>query len=192
MTLHRVALRIAVGDEDAKEHARDVGVEDRRALAERKAADRAGRVGADALEGEKRFFVGGQLAAVSGDRLARDRLQPLRADVVAERVPGVGHLLLGCGRERFERRVLVEPLGVLRQHAIDLRLLQHDLGDEDVVRIAGLSPRQIAPVAAVPRQQPVAKSAAIGRHRQRRRFGPASRLAGALCGHIMKSPSLIS
>ena len=48
--LHRVRLRIAAADEDAKEHPRDVGVEDRGALAEREAQDGAGRVLADALE----------------------------------------------------------------------------------------------------------------------------------------------
>ena len=75
----------------------------------------------------------------------------------------VGHLLLRRRRQRLERRILVEPLGVLRQHAIDLRLLQHDLGDEDVVRVVGLAPWQVAPVASVPRQQPLAKPAPIRR-----------------------------
>ena len=87
MPLHRVALRIALADEHAEQHARDVGVENGGALAEREAADRAGRVGADALEREQRLLVGRQLAAVARDRLARDRLQALRPDVVAERIP---------------------------------------------------------------------------------------------------------
>ena len=76
-----------VADEHAEQHARDVGVENRRALAEREAADRAGGVGADAFERQQRLFVGRQLAAVARDRFARDRLQPLRPDVVAERIP---------------------------------------------------------------------------------------------------------
>src|SRR4029078_11592425 len=33
---------------------------------------------------------------------------------------------------------------------VHLRLLQHDLGDEDVIRVVGSSPRQIAAMAAVP------------------------------------------
>jgi hypothetical protein len=56
-----------------------------------------------------------------------------------------------------------------RQHAIDLRLLQHDFGNENVVRVVGLAPRQIAAVAAVPGQQPLPETAAIGRDRQRER-----------------------
>jgi hypothetical protein len=50
-----------------------------------------------------------------------------------------------------------------------LRLLQHDFGNENVVRIVGLAPRQIAAVAAVPRQQPLPETAAIGWDRQRER-----------------------
>ena len=84
----------------------------------------------------------------SRDRLARDRLQPARPDVVAERIPRLGHLALGRGRQHLHRRKFSEPLGVLRQHAIDLRLLQHDLGHEDVVRVVGLAPRQVAAVPA--------------------------------------------
>ena len=53
-----------VADEHPEQHARDVGVEDRGALAEREAADRAGGVGADALERQQRLLVGRQLAAV--------------------------------------------------------------------------------------------------------------------------------
>ena len=64
MALHRVALGIALADEHAEQHARDVGVENGRALAEREAADRAGRVGADALERQQRLLVGRQLAVV--------------------------------------------------------------------------------------------------------------------------------
>src|SRR5262249_27877228 len=51
-------------------------------------------------------------------------------------------------------RVALEPFVVLRQDAVDLRLLQHDLGDEDLVGVPCLSPRQIAPISAVPSQQP--------------------------------------
>ena len=171
VALHRVIFGIALAHEDAEEHARDVGIENRGTLAERKAADRAGRVCADALEREQRFLVGRQLSAVASNRFSRDRLQALRSDVVAKRVPRVRHFLFGCRSQRFERRVLVEPFGVLRQHAIDLRLLQHDFRDEDVVRVVGLAPGQIAPVTPVPGEQPRSKPSTFGRggNRQRRR-----------------------
>src|SRR5437016_4546220 len=63
--LHRMALGIAGADEDAEENARDVGVENRGALAKRKAPDRAGGVRADALEREQRLLVRRQLPAVA-------------------------------------------------------------------------------------------------------------------------------
>ena len=53
----RALLSVAAADEDAKEHARDVGVEDGGALAEGEAEDGAGGVGANALEREQRLFV---------------------------------------------------------------------------------------------------------------------------------------
>ena len=108
-------------------------------------------------------LVVGQRAAVARDRLARDRVQPARPDVVAERVPGLDDVALGRRGQRLERRIAVEPLVVLRQHAIDLRLLQHDLGDEDVIRIARLAPRQVASVPPVPGEQPAPKPLAAAR-----------------------------
>ena len=51
------AFGIAGADEHPEQHPRDVGVEDRRALAERETHDRAGGVGADALERQQRRLV---------------------------------------------------------------------------------------------------------------------------------------
>ena len=47
---HRVRLRIAAANEHAEEDARDVGVEDSRALPEREAPNRSGGVSANPLE----------------------------------------------------------------------------------------------------------------------------------------------
>ena len=105
------AFAIAAADEHPEEHARDVGVDDRGALAEREAHDRAGGVGADALEATQRRLVGRQPAVVALDRLARDRLQAPRPDVVAERAPRLApRPLRRRRRQRVERRVLLEPL----------------------------------------------------------------------------------
>src|SRR5262249_13165836 len=83
-------------------------------------------------------------------RLARDCMKSSRPDVVAKRSPGLRDLLLGCTRERLERRVPGEPFVILRHDAIDLRLLQHHFGYENVIRVAGPSPRQGPCVAALP------------------------------------------
>ena len=52
---------------------------------------------------------------------------------------------------------------VLRHDPIDLRLLQHDFGDEDVVRIGSAAPRKVASVCLMPRQGARAGSAAATR-----------------------------
>src|SRR5215470_12543231 len=170
MLLHRVALEVAVADEDAEQDARNVGVENRGALAKREAADRAGCIRADALERQQRLFVRRQPTAVAFHGLSRDALEALRPDVVAEGIPRRRHILLGCGGERLERRILLEPLRVLRQHTIDLRLLKHDLRYEDVVRVVGLPPGQVATVAPIPGQQAVAEPPAVGWRGQRQWF----------------------
>ncbi len=138
-------------DEHAEQHARDVRVEDRRALAEREAPDRAGGVRADALERPQRRLVGRQLR--------RRSVRPTRARSPAAGAAGCCSRAgttspttssLGRRRQRLERRIAAQPLVILRQHAIDLRLLQHHLGHEDVVRVARLPPRQVAAVPPVP------------------------------------------
>ena len=50
MSLHHVAATVAMPDEDTKEEACNVGVDDRRPLAERKALDGPDGVLADSLE----------------------------------------------------------------------------------------------------------------------------------------------
>ena len=110
---------------------------------------------------------GGLLAAESLDRLARDRVQAARPDVIAERPPGAGHIALVRGGQRRQRRVASQPLVILGQDAIDLRLLQHHLRNKDVVRVGGAPPRKIAAVGAIPRQQRAAEALSDGRLRQR-------------------------
>ena len=162
MLFHCMTLRIAAAHKYAEQDARDVRVEDGGAFSKRETANRAGCVLTNALKREQRVFVGRQLAAVPRHRFACDALQPFGADVVPERPPCLCHFVLGRGSERMERRKFLEPLGVFRQHPIDLRLLQHDLGHENVVRIRRLSPRKIAPVPAIPGEQPLTKPPPVG------------------------------
>ena len=115
-----------------------------------------------------------QLAAVALDRLARDGVQPARPDVVAERPPRLGDVGFRRVGERLQARILLQPLVVFGQHAIDLRLLQHDLGDEDVVRVAGVPPRQVAAVRAIPLEQPAPEPLSIGRNRHPELLDPRS------------------
>ena len=51
------------------------------------------------------------------------------------------------------RRPALEPGEVARDDALDLRLLQHHLADEDRVRVARAPPREVAPVRREPLEQ---------------------------------------
>jgi len=55
---------------------------------------------------------------------------------------------------------------ILGQHAIDLGLLQHDLGDEDVIRVTRPPPWEIAAVPFVPAEEPAPEPLAIARRRK--------------------------
>ena len=161
MPSHRVRLVIAVRDEDAEQYAGDVRVQDRRTSPECKAQNGAGSVGADALEGSQRRLVARQHTAVAGHRLSRDRLQAPGPDVVAEWVPCPRHVCFGRRRERGKARILLEPFAILRQHPIDLGLLEHHLGNEDVIGVGRAAPGQIAAVAPIPGEQPAAEALAF-------------------------------
>ena len=181
-------LRCATSDEYPEEHSSDVGIENGSALSEGEAPYGAGRVLADALERQQRRFVATGASRRSGRPIPGDRMKPARTDVVAERAPRFGDVRFVGRGQRRERRVLRQPLAVLRQHAIHLGLLQHYFRHEDVIRIASLPPRQIAAVPPVPFEEPSSKTAAIGRsgqwQRALRRVSSRSRF-GSL-GHVVR------
>ena len=154
----------------------------------REAADRARGIGADPLEREQRLLVGRQLAAVAR-RPIRARSSAGAAGGCYSRADTTSSVTsaLRRRRERVERRILLQPLGVLRQHAIDLGLLQHDFGDEDVVRIARLAPRQIASVAPIPGEQALAEPPAVGRGARQRQLGASSRTSALLASRIIRT-----
>jgi cob(I)alamin adenosyltransferase len=165
-----MSLWISPADEYPEEHACDVGVENGGALAEGEAQNRPGRVFADTLERPQRRFVARQLAPVAFDGLARNRVQAPRTNVVSERPPRGRNVGFGRGRERLQRGILRQPLVILRKDTVHLSLLEHHLGDEDTVGIAGQPPRQVAPVAAVPFEK------ASSEHPPRRRSGQRRQL----------------
>ncbi len=83
--------------------------------------------------------------------------------VVAEAVPCLAHRALRSARQLLDRRVARQKTRIEVQHAANLRLLQHDLGDQNRVRVARPPPRQVAPVPPVPGNQTAAKDRELGR-----------------------------
>ena len=99
----------------------------------------------------------GQLGQVVGPAALGDRsrraVQVDRAPVVAEPLPLDDDVGRRRGGERVDRRPALEPARAARHDAVDLRLLQHHLADEDRVRVGGLPPRQIAPICPEPSEK---------------------------------------
>ena len=107
-----------------------------------------------AVEGKPGHGVGrvatysGKLGQVVGPAVRRDSasgaVQVERAAVVAEPLPLADRVCGRRGGERLDRRPPLEPPEIPGNDARDLRLLEHDLRDEDRVRVAGLPPRQVS------------------------------------------------
>ena len=128
----------------ARQYARHVAVDERRALAVRDARDRSRGVRPDPGHlAQVRSAPRQRSRELRGDRL-RALLEVARARVVAEPGPRGEHVVERRGRERGHRRKLRHPALPVRDHRRDARLLQHDLADPDRVRIARAAPRQIA------------------------------------------------
>ncbi len=137
-------LDVVLDREHAREHARDVAIDERRALAERDRRDRARGVRPDAGHAAQLARTSRQLAVPVARHGLRTRMQVARARVIAEPGPRREHVVERRPRECADRRKLRHPALPVRDHGRDARLLQHDLADPDRVRIARSPPREIA------------------------------------------------
>ena len=115
--------------------AADVCVDRQDVATEREVADRRRRVRPNA--GQLRQVV---RPAVLGDRPGR-RVQRDRAAVVTEPLPRDDHIRRGGGGQRLDVGPALEPGEPARDHAVDLRLLKHHLGNENGVWIRRLAAR---------------------------------------------------
>src|SRR5215210_9470009 len=94
---------------------------------------------------------------VNGHHCFRSAVEIARARIIAEPLPGVQDVGLGRRRQAFEVGKPPEPLTIIWQDSCDLRLLEHDLGNKNGVRIARLTPWKIATVDAKPFQEAAPK-----------------------------------
>jgi hypothetical protein len=78
------------------------------------------------------------------------------APVVAEPLPGMQHLLLVRGSQVDYRWKTPQKLLEASSYGGDCGLLQHDFTDPNAVRVAVVTPRQIAPIPVEPSQQSAA------------------------------------
>ena len=126
------------------EDPRDVRVDHRHVALERERQDGPRRVRADSGQRQECIERVRQASAVRRRHPDGGLVEMLGASRIPQTLPPAQHVAerrsrasLGC-REHTEERL------PLRNHAIDLRLLQHHLGDEDPPRITLAPPRKIA------------------------------------------------
>ena len=136
--------------EQAREDAGDVRVDGGGGEIESETRDGSGGVASDAGQARDGGGIGREHAAVFGDDLLRGGVKISGARVVAETLPHPEHVGLGRGGERWEIGEAREPAFVKWEDGRDLRLLEHDFGNHDGVRIARPPPREIAPVLREP------------------------------------------
>ena len=85
-------------------------------------------------------------------------MQPHRARVVSQSLPLAKHVGLRCSCQRLEARKARDERLEFRDDPIDLRLRQHKLAHERVVRVTSRAPRQSATsVRAIPFQHAALK-----------------------------------
>ena len=149
----RAASRVAPQAEPAGQHARHVAVHQRRRAVEGDAGHRRGGVGPDSRQLAQPRRVVRHPTPVPVPQRARRRLEVAGPAVVAEPRPQREHVVLRRRGQGLDRREAVEEPSPALLHHRDPRLLQHELGHQDRVRVARAAPRQVAAVPAVPAEE---------------------------------------
>ena len=140
--VQRLGAGIAGQAEKPAEDAHYVAVEDRGGLVERDTADGTGGVASDAWE-LKHFLVKARETTVEFGLDAASRgMQVSDTPVIAEASPEFEQDGVGRVGEVLKGRKVPHPALVVRDHGVDLGLLQHDFRDPDCVGIAGVAPGQ--------------------------------------------------
>ena len=92
----------------------------------------------------------GNSSAMPRDDRARRFVQMMRTTVVAETAPELEHAIDGRFGQRGYVRKRREKSLVVRNDGRHLRLLQHDLGEPDAIRIVRALPREIVAAVRLP------------------------------------------
>lgn len=160
LPLSRRSLEVGVRREGAAQNAGDVRVDELGPTLIGERRDRAGGVFANTWQLTQSARLGRKRAVRRRPALRHFTREPMEvagARIVAESFPGLTHLTGARAREVGEVRESIEESAVVIEHAGHLRLLQHQLGDEDAIRIPGPSPREITAVRTIPRAQQAAE-----------------------------------
>jgi len=89
----------------------------------------------------------------------------MRPCVVAETLPRMKDFVFRCSSHRGEIGEVADPVIIIRDNSGNLGLLEHELRDENGVRIAGFAPGESAAIVAIPINQCGMKVIFRKRHR---------------------------
>ena len=137
----------------AGDDAEDIAVDGGRGQAEADGANCSGGIVADAGQGADLVIVRRERAAIVRDDLLRGLLQVAHAGIVAEALPELVQPVGVARGEGRNVRKLGEETGIVALHGLDARLLEHDLGEPDVIGFAVTPPGQVAFVPFIPAEQ---------------------------------------
>src|SRR6266508_3196855 len=88
------------------------------------------------------------------------------ARVVSQSIPRFHHGLRARTSQPFNRREPFQKPRIELRDSAHLRLLQHELRDDDSVRVARAAPGKVARMLSIPPKQPTDKGlSGLGRHR---------------------------
>jgi hypothetical protein len=144
--------RTASGDdaEAARQYALDVAIEDGGPTTKGKDADRCCCRAADPRQSALSRGSAENVPARSADDGLRTAMQVARPRVIAQPGPQFEDALERCMRQVLPASGSAPGNARNREsRSADLRLLQHDLGEPDAVRVARLLPRQVVTTARV-------------------------------------------
>ena len=146
---------------NAGEQARDVCIDDRHGLIKSESCDGVCGVTADAGKIANRGWTDRQSATMSISHNFRGGVQMSSACIIAESLPGVQDVIFRGSGQGAEIGEPTEPVIIIWDHGSDLCLLEHELGHEDAVRIAGVAPGKIAAMATMPAKKRLAEGADV-------------------------------
>jgi len=146
------------------EDSRDVGVDGGLGALEGEGGHGTGCVAPDSGEVEEPIGLGREASRTVADDLASQPVEVCRAAVVAEPIPVLAHGGGAGSRQRLQRGEALEKGVIVLLDPSHLGLLEHDLGDQDAIRIARPAPGEVASVPPKPSEQPPAKgNGVVGR-----------------------------
>src|SRR3990167_7918946 len=129
--------------EQTRQNPAHVGIKNRHAFRETECGNRSSGGATNPRQGSQHLGGARKGASVLCHNLLGAAKQVAGPGVVAQPAPEAHHFILLCLRQGHYVRKTLQKARVVVKHRSNLRLLQHDLGQPDPVRIARLLPRQV-------------------------------------------------